>query len=632
MTLPLFSGAPEPKAPPGLRPYQQRAITNIKAQIIFGNRRILAVGPTGCGKMLLIAAMIRTSRVPAIFVAHRMELIDQCVDQLARLGVTQVGVLRGDDERYDPGASTQVCSVQTLARRDKPFVALQPTESCPYPQLIFVDEAHRSSSESYVEHVFKAYPHAIIIGFTATPTRLDGRPLGGELYQDIVQIATYAELLKNPDWLATPDIFDSQLQADLSEVRIAGSDFDDVQLAQVMHTDRLEGHVVEHWLKLANRHPIWKNGMRVPLESAEGEYRRTLLFAVNVAHSESLTARFEAAGVKVAHLDGTTPEAQRRAMLRALGQGELRVVCNCNVAVEGVDVPEVKCIVHARPTQSLTMWRQACGRAMRPWRGVTPLILDHGGNFMRLGCPFEDLRWSLSSKPVRASKPGLKLCRKCFAYVPLGRSMCPFCGYEFQPEDERVIQESSAELSQRSTDPESLKRDFFNRQAIIARTRGFKPGFASKLYLDRYGDWPPKEWSDRVKADFLTDPAWQSTMARRLERKAVREAQDKREEAALRSTPAPAPAVVDPMAKIREQFAKANTQPAKSPEITPEMMNGPCTQCGGIGVVDGDGQEEPCPMCSEPEMSYAEKWATDTDSLGEREETFSDWLEDQGVT
>lgn len=621
MTLPMFPGAPEPKTPAGLRPYQQRAIVNLKAQIIFGNRRILAVGPTGCGKMVLIAAMIRTSRVPAIFVAHRMELIDQCVDQLSRLGLTSIGVLRGDDDRYDPGASTQVCSIQTLARRDKPFCSLTPTESCPYPQLIFIDEAHRSGSDSYIEHVFKAYPHAIIIGFTATPGRLDGRPLGGELYQDIVQIATYAELLKNPEWLATPDVFSSPLQADLSEVRIAGSDFDDEQLATVMHTDRLEGQVVEHWLRLANRHPVWKNGVRVALQTIEAEPRRTLVFAVSVAHSQSIAARFEKAGVKVAHLDGTTPEAERRAMLRALGKGELQVVCNCNVAVEGVDVPEVKCVVHARPTQSVTLWRQSVGRAMRPWNSVTPLVLDHAGNFVRLGCPFEDLRWSLTSKPTRAGKPGLKLCRKCFAYVPVGKAICPFCGYEFQPEDEKQIHESNTELSQHSTDPDSLKRDYFNRQALIARTRGFKPGFASKLYLDRYGDWPPKEWSDRVKADFLADPAWQSTMARRLERKAQREAQDKREEAALRSAPAAAPPVetpaADPMARIREQFAKAMAASPILPDgITPEMMDGPCTQCGGIGVVAGDGQEEPCPMCTDPI---------------EEEELFSDWLHEQGI-
>lgn len=623
MSLPLFPG-PSPLADskaPTLRPYQQRAIVNIKAMVLYGRRRILCVAPTGAGKMVVISSIIKTSRVPAIFVAHRMELLEQCVEQLSRLGLTNIGVVRADDERYNQSAATQVCSIQTLARRDKPYADLKATAETPYPQLVFIDEAHRASSESYVEHVFKVYPMAIIIGFTATPTRLDNRPLGGELFEDMVQIATYAELLKNPDWLATPDVFSSPLQADLSQVRIAGSDFDDAELATVMHTDRLEGQIVEHWLRHANRHPVFKNEHRVGSE--EREYRRTMGFFVNVAHSESVAGKFEKAGVRVAHLDGTTPESARKAMLSDLGAGRLQVVCNCNVAVEGVDVPEVKCIVHARPTQSVTLWRQSVGRCMRPWQKVTPLVLDHAGNFERLGCPFEDLRWSLTHKPQRlVSKPTLKLCRKCFAYVAASRVICPHCGYEFQPEDEpRIPREGSEELAQRSTEPEALKRDFFNRQALIAKQRGFKPGFASKLYLDRYGDWPPREWSDRVKADFLSDAAWQATMARRLERKAVREAQDKREEAALRSD-APAAAsntsAADPMAKVREQFAKAQAAAPPTPEQrameqTLEAMDGPCTQCGGIGIVAGDGQEEPCPMCSETE------------------ETFSDWLHDQGI-
>ena len=607
MTLPLFPGGPPViDVKNTLRPYQQRAITNIKAQIIFGNRRILCVGPTGCGKMRIIAQIIRGSRVPAVFVAHRMELIEQCVDQLSRLGLTSLGVVRGDDERYNPGASTQVCSIQTLMRRDKPFASLQPTPEQPYPQIVFIDEAHRSGSDGYIEHVFRAYPFAIIIGFTATPTRLDGKPLGGELYQDIVQIATYAELLKNPDWLATPDIFSSPLQADISQVRITGSDFDDAELATVMHTDRLEGQLVEHWTRLACQHPVFLKGQRMPLKSVTQDHRRTLVFAVNVAHSQSIAARFEAAGFRVAHLDGTTPEGQRKAMLRDLASGALQIVSNCNVAVEGVDVPEVKCIVHARPTQSDTLWRQSVGRSMRPWAGVTPLVLDHAGNFQRLGCPFEDLHWSLSSKPKRVSaKPNLKLCKQCFAYVPSGKSICTFCGYEFKPEDDKTPQETQALLEQHSTEPEALRRDFFSRQAIIAKQRGFKPGFASKLYLDRYGEWPPRDWSDRVKEDFMSDPAWQNTMARRLERKAVRDAQNKREEEAMKSPP-PAAAAAG-MAAVREQFAKVMKSPE---ELAMEQT---------LDAMDAIEQQA--------------RWETDTESLGEREqeETFRDWLHEQGI-
>lgn len=533
-TLPLFGGPAlgEVKPPKTLRPYQQRAIVNIRANVILGKKRILAVGPTGCGKTSILAAIVRTSNVPCIFVAHRMEILDQIADQLAEVGLTNIGVLRGDDPRFNPYASLQVCSIQTLARRQKPFADLQSTADKPYPQLVFIDEAHRASSDSYVTHIFEAYPNAIIIGFTATPVRLDNRALGGELFEELVQIVTYEELLKHPEWLVAPEVFAAPLRPDVSRVRVAGSDFDDEELGQIMHTGQLEGQIVDHWLKWSPSHPD-KMGKRI-----QGDFRRTLVFAVNIAHSQSIATRFERAGIKVAHLDGNTPELQRRAMLKDLASGALQVVTNCNVAVEGVDVPEVKCIVHARPTQSLVAWRQSVGREMRSWNNVTPLLLDHAGNMDRLGCPFEDLHWSLKSKPTRVhSKPALKLCKQCFAYVASGRVLCPYCMYEFKPEDERSIQETQTQLEARSTEPEALKRDYFSRQVLVAKSRGFKPGYASKLYRDRYGDWPPRAWSDQVKVDFTTDAQWQLALSRRLNRKAERDEREREEKAAMEQKP-----------------------------------------------------------------------------------------------
>jgi DNA repair protein RadD len=536
LTLPLFSVdaqgnlLPTPtladeKPSTSLRPYQQRAISNLRVQIVLGKKRVLCVGATAIGKTVIIAAIIRTSTIPCLFIAHRMEILDQCAAQLARAGITNIGVIRGNDDRYNPSASVQVGSIQTLSRRDKPFVG--------YPVIIIIDEAHRASSDSY-RNLLSFYPDAIVIGFTATPTRLDGKPLGGDLFEQLLLITTYSEMLKRPDWLVAPDVYAAPVKVDLSQVRIAGSDFDDEQLATVMHTDRLEGDLVEHYLRLGHMHPVFTDkGERVHAKLREGERRRGFVFCVNIEHSMSVAAKFEAAGVRAAHLDGETPEHLRRAMLKDLASGAIEIVTNCNVALEGVDVPEAKFVGHARPTQSITLWRQSCGRSMRPWNNVIPLLLDHAGNFDRLGCPFEDLHWSLTSKPVRASsRPPMKVCKACFAYVEAGCVLCPYCGYEFTAEDNTraLPAETSAQLQQRQTEPDALKRDFFERQLTIARSKGFKPGFAAALYKERYGVWPSRELSDRARAEFASDEGWQASLHRRLERKAKLEQQAKREE------------------------------------------------------------------------------------------------------
>lgn len=527
LTLPLFTTDSQgnlTQTPPltdskpqtSLRPYQQRAIVDLRTKVILGKKRILCVGPTGVGKQVVCAAIIRTATIPCLFIAHRMEIIDQCATQLARAGLTNIGVIRGNDERYNPNASVQVGSIQTLSRRDKPFLD--------QPVIIIIDEAHRTASDGY-RNLLSFYPDAIVLGFTATPCRLDGKPLGGDLFEELLLITTYSEMLSKPDWLMAPDVYGAPLRPDLSQVRTSGGDFDDEQLATVMHTDRLEGKLVDHYLRLAHRH------QQGHAKFVDGPRRRGFVFCVNIAHSQSIAAKFEAAGVRVAHLDGETPEHLRRAMMRDLGSGQLELITNCNVALEGVDVPEAKFIGHARPTQSITLWRQSVGRCMRPWNGVTPLLLDHAGNFDRLGCPFEDLHWSLTNKPVRRSgQSPMKVCKACFAYVEAGRVLCPYCGYEFTAEDRAAPTETSAELQHRQTEPEALKRDFFERQLTLARSKGFKPGFASALFKERYGSWPPWDWSERARSEFATDGAWQASLQRRLERKSKKDLQEKHEE------------------------------------------------------------------------------------------------------
>ena len=300
MTIPLFDSPAlmQGAVPKTLRPYQARGIRDVHALVLMGKKRILCVAPTGAGKMFVIANIIKSATLLVLFVAHRKEIIDQCAKQLAGQGITNVGVIRASDARYNPSASVQVASIATLARRDKPFVGKQ--------VIIIIDEAHRAASDSYAE-LLSHYPDAIVLGFTATPVRLDGRPLGGDLFEELVQLATYSELLKNPDWLVAPDIFAGSERADLSRVRKSGHDFDERQLGDVMRDSRLEGDVVRTWLARAHMHPVFDKGQRMPVRLVEGERRRTILFAVDVDHSLSLAERFEKAGVRAAHLDGSTP-------------------------------------------------------------------------------------------------------------------------------------------------------------------------------------------------------------------------------------------------------------------------------------------------------------------------------------
>jgi DNA repair protein RadD len=528
-TLPLFDRSPVfALDPPKLRPYQTRGIQTLRNRVREGKRRVLLVLPTGGGKMVLIASIIRTSSVPVLFVCHRMELIDQCVDQLAKLGITNVGVMRADDERTDASAATQVASIQTLARRKKPHAG-----------LVLVDEAHRAAADTYLD-LFEHYRQSIILGFTATPTRFDGRPLGN-LFECLEVVSTYVELI-HEGFIVAPDCYSAPARPDLLNVRVVGGDYEDGALGEAMREKKLVGNLLDHWMKLAHLYP--KPGGAPGL--VEGPRRRTFIFAASIAHSRDICDRFAAAGVRIAHLDGTTPEVERRQIIKALGDGELEAVSNVGVLTEGVDVPSAKCVVHARPTQSLVLWRQTTGRILRPWHpgcplgcvkhpSIEPLVLDHADNIARHGFPHEDLHWELHQKARRLDhKTRMKVCKGCYAYVVSSRHVCPYCGYEFRPEDEpKSVEETAEQLVRRETTPEAMQRAFFDDMVQLARRKGYRPGFASAKFKDHYGAWPPWGWSEAIRASFASDPDWQAAFEANQTRKEKYAEQKKKEESEI---------------------------------------------------------------------------------------------------
>lgn len=507
-TLPLFDRDPAfaAIAPPKLRGYQARAIQTLRDRVREGKKRILLTLPTGGGKMFIIANVNRTSTLPSLFIAHRMELIDQCVRELARVGITNVGVIRGSDDRVNPSAMTQVASIQTLMRRDKPHAG-----------ILFIDEAHRAVGNQYLE-LLECYKDSIILGFTATPTRYDGRPLGN-LFECLEIVCTYEKLIQD-GFIASPLCYSAPEEPDLSSVPVA-SDYDEGILGEIMSRESLIGNLLDHWLRLSHMHE--KNGRLV-----EGPRRRTFIFAVNIRHSLDICERFSK-HCRIAHLDGTTPETERRRILKAIEAGELDAVSNVGVLLEGVDIPSVKCIAHARPTQSVVLWRQSCGRALRPWEGIQPLILDHACNIGRLGFPHEDLHWELTQKarPIER-KQAVRICQGCYAYLLAYKRLCPYCGFEapsmVDPSDLKLPGETDGMLRQLPSTPQAMRQMYFNTMVRMARAKGYKPGFAGARYKEKYGHWPPWAWSEQAKATFASDPEWQANHEAHLKLKAKLEA------------------------------------------------------------------------------------------------------------
>ena len=480
-----------------LRPYQLRALDEIRDAMRAGKRRIMLQLPTGGGKTLTAAAMLanalhrslaRGKDERSLFVAHRLELIDQTVATFARLGIMSIGVIRAGDRRRDPSQPIQVCSIQTLARRRVTVENVR---------IVFIDEAHRAYSDSYVKHLFDAYPEAFFVGLSATPCRSDGKPLG-KYFDHMVCASKYSELIEG-GFIVEPIVYSTPILPDLTSVRTVAGEYNAEDLERAVNRRALIGNLLSEWQKRAGG-------------------RRTVAFAVSVAHSKAIVEMFTEAGVSAEHLDGTTPEDLRRAILARLASGETSLVSNVGVLCEGWDLPACKCLLLARPTKSLVLHMQMAGRILRPFEGVSPVLLDHGGNIDRHGMPHEDREWSLDSKPKRAGTAPVKACPACFAMIAAAAGTCPHCGHEFPapapppppPEDLTHV-----ELALRTLQGDVAQLAYFKALAKTARDKGWKPGAVNHRYREKFGALPPMKWWQALKRGFRADDEWTSKVAAR---------------------------------------------------------------------------------------------------------------------
>jgi superfamily II DNA or RNA helicase len=464
---------------PTLRSYQRDVIDRIKAEIASGHGRICLVAPTGSGKTVIAVALIAEGGLGrrGLFVVHRRELTAQTSSKLHDVGADHGIIQAGFPTR--PCARVQVASAQTLHAR----AVRMGTIDMPPADLVIIDEAHHARAHTY-ERLIAAYPDAIILGLTATPCRGDGRGLGN-IFERLVECPSPAELTRD-GYLVPVKIF-APSRPELSGIRVARGDYVKSQLAERVNTTKLVGDIVEHWHRL-------------------GEGRRTVVFTVNVAHSVHIRNEFRQSGALAEHIDGSTPLVERKKILAGFAAGTIDIVCNCAVLTEGWDRPEASCLVLARPTKSLGLYRQMVGRIVRPAPGKTDaIILDHAGGVFAHGFPDDEIVWTLredrcATNTAHAARgqhraPTLTTCPECSA-VRLEGQPCPKCSWR-PVRKPAPVDVAAGELGQVSRDrsvhrlPED--RELFHQQlAWIAQHRGYKPGWVAHKYREKFGAWPPQ--------------------------------------------------------------------------------------------------------------------------------------------
>ena len=363
---------PSPPVKIRLRQYQEECIQAVLSHLEQGHKRLGVSLATGSGKTVSGSILLHEycslyqviftqliDRVPprtetadqTLILAHRQELVEQAARHCTNAYPKKRVEIEMGSMHASGSADITVASIQSIVYGDR-ISKFDPTRF----KLVLVDEAHHIVAPGYMRTLghfglSKTQPSSpALVGVSATLSRFDGLRLGAAIDR-IVYHKDYIDMI-GEKWLSDVTFTTVQSSADISSVRKGiNGDFQPGELSRAVNTEEINQITVRSWLAKAR------------------ERKSTLVFCVDLAHVAGLTNTFRQHGIEAQFVTGDTPKLERSARLDSFKRGGFPVLLNCGVFTEGTDIPNIDCVLLARPTKSRNLLVQMIGRGMRLYPG-----------------------------------------------------------------------------------------------------------------------------------------------------------------------------------------------------------------------------------------------------------------------
>ena len=437
-----------------LRPYQREAIDALYSYFENNIGNPLIVMPTGTGKAVTIADFIKGAvqaypDTRVLMITHVKELISQNYQTIIRNWPdAPAGVYSAGLGKRDIGKQILCGGIQSIHRK------AYDVQRC---DLLIVDECHlipRNSSTMYgkfIADLRTINPYMKIVGFTATPYRMDSGMLHrgkGALFDDVAYEMSILDAVQDgylceviPKRMAT--------QLDVTGVGSRGGEFIPGQLERAVDKDEITKAAVAEIVQYGQSRAAW------------------LVFAAGVDHAEHVRDEVRSHGYSAEVISDRTSKGERDRYINDFKAGRLRALVNVSVLTTGFDAPNTDLIAMIRPTKSPGLFVQMVGRGTRPIdgnignlptseqrleaiaRSAKPncLLLDFAGNTSRHG-PVDKITVDKTPSEGTGEAP-VKECPQCHEVCFAGVRYCPTCLFEFpEPQPElNPVADNSAVLS-----------------------------------------------------------------------------------------------------------------------------------------------------------------------------------------
>lgn len=316
-----------------LSPHQIDALSGTLNAVLSGEKRIWFEHATGSGKTVAALGFIDSNRRnKTLVLTHRRALVKQFKDELSDRGYSDLL------EKEKVVIDTYQWFVRNSEQiKEQGF------------NLVICDEVHTALGEK-TSAAIKDWSQPIWIGMTATgqliaksvsdlfPYQASRFDLGTAAHHRVISSLRCMRVAPGPYVNSIKSV----------SLRKTGSDieFDQNELATLLD--------------------------QAPFNFAAADfYKHTfgnlpgVVYAAGVEHAHHVEEAFQSVGLRAKAVSGQTPDKQLEKILQSYNQGELDVLINAQLLIEGWNSPRATVCMHLAPTASKRIYQQRVGRVTR---------------------------------------------------------------------------------------------------------------------------------------------------------------------------------------------------------------------------------------------------------------------------
>ena len=397
--------------------------TDVFSQVVSATTHDLVQLDTGAGKTPVEASIAELGN--CIIVAHRNVLISQISEKLAAINVEHDVIATTHTRKHCQhinrrkhgkhciiqGGHVFVASIDSLlsrVRRHSLHIS---------PSIIIIDEAHHVTADNKWGKLKQIFPNARLIGFTATPARLDGKPLHvnqGGLFERLVQAVTLKKnsvgSLIEQGYLSPFKAFSIPSDINLKALKTGSNgDYTQQSLEESLAKSPVIGDAVKNYKRICNN-------------------AQAVVMCISILNAQATSEAFKEAGYPASFVSSKLSANENERRLDAFANRQIKILCNVDMLGEGFDVPGIESVIMLRKTASLVLCRQWIGRALRPLHGKqTAYIIDHVGNPQTHGLPDQHIEWDIERPPFVGRLYSVP-CSECGVFFECHLRTCPECG------------------------------------------------------------------------------------------------------------------------------------------------------------------------------------------------------------